>query len=155
MGSNSIKQISYNRQARHNYFVEETLEVGIALFGTEVKSMRAGGMNLKEAWCDFNNGELFVKQMHVSPYEQGNIFNRDPLRERKLLLHRREINRLYGLCKLQGVTLVPLQAYFKGSIVKLEIGVCKGKKLYDKRDDAAAKDAKRDIDRAMKDRRKE
>ena len=155
MGSNSIKQISYNRQARHNYFVEESLEAGIELFGTEVKSMRNGGLNLKDAWCDFSNGELYVKQMHISPYEQGNIFNKDPLRERKLLLHRSELSRLYGMVKLQGITLVPLQAYFKGSRVKIEVGICKGKKLYDKRDDAAAKDAKRDIDRAMKTRIKE
>lgn len=152
MGASSIKQISYNRQARHNYFVEESLEAGIELFGTEVKSMRNGGLNLKEAWCDFSNGELYVKQMHISPYEQGNIFNKDPLRERKLLLHRSELNRLYGLVKQQGITLVPLQAYFKGSRVKIEVGICKGKKLYDKRDDAAAKDAKRDIDRAIKER---
>lgn len=152
MGSSSIKQLSYNRQARHNYFVEESLEAGVELFGTEVKSLRQGGINLKEAWCDFQDGELFVKQLHISPYEQGNIFNRDPMRSRKLLLHRRELNRLYGLVKQQGVTLVPLQAYFKGSRVKLEIGVCRGKKLYDKRDDAARKDAQRDIARAMKDR---
>lgn len=150
MGAASIKQISYNRQARHNYFVEESMEVGIELFGTEVKSLRRGGLNLKEAWCAFENGELFVKQMHISPYEQGNIFNKDPMRERKLLLHRRELNRLYGLVKQQGVSIVPLQAYFKGSRVKLEIGVCKGKKLYDKRDDAAKRDAKRDIDRALR-----
>lgn len=150
MGSHSIKQISYNRQARHNYFVEESLEAGIELFGTEVKSLRNGGLNLKDAWCAFENGELYVKQMHISPYDKGNIFNKDPLRPRKLLLHRREINRLYGMVKRDGVTLVPLQAYFKGSLVKLEVGVCKGKKLYDKRDDAAQKDAKRDIDRAMK-----
>lgn len=150
MSGHSIKQISYNRQARHNYFVQESLEAGIELFGTEVKSLRGGGMNLKEAWCDFRDGELFVKQMHISPYEQGNIFNRDPLRERKLLLHRRELNRLFGMMKQEGITLVPLQAYFKGSRVKLEVGVCKGKKLYDKRDDAAKKDAKRDIDRALK-----
>ena len=152
MGSQSIKQISYNRAARHNYFVEESLEAGIELFGTEVKSLRCGGLNLKDAWCDFQDGELFVKQMHISPYEQGNIFNKDPLRPRKLLLHRRELNRLYGLVKQQGITLVPLQVYFKGSRVKVEVGLCRGKKLYDKRDDAAKKDAKRDIDRALKER---
>ena len=152
MGKDSIKQISYNRQARHNYFVEETLEAGIELFGTEVKSLRCGGLNLKDAWCDFENGELFVKQMHISPYEQGNIFNRDPMRPRKLLLHRRELNRLFGLVKQQGITLVPLQVYFKGPRVKVEVGLCKGKKLYDKRDDMAKRDAQRDIDRAMKDR---
>ncbi|WP_071429096.1 SsrA-binding protein SmpB [Angelakisella massiliensis] len=152
MGKDSIKQISYNRQARHNYFVEESLEAGIELFGTEVKSLRCGGLNLKDAWCDFENGELFVKQMHISPYEQGNIFNRDPMRPRKLLLHRRELNRLFGLVKQQGITLVPLQVYFKGPRVKVEVGLCKGKKLYDKRDDMAKRDAQRDIDRAMKDR---
>lgn len=152
MGRDSIKQLSYNRKARHDYFVDESLETGIELFGTEVKSLRCGGINLKDAWCDFTSGELFVKQMHISPYEQGNIFNRDPLRPRKLLLHRRELNRLFGLVKQQGVTLIPLQVYFKGSRVKLEVGVCRGKKLYDKRDDAAKKDAKRDIDRALRDR---
>lgn len=152
MGKDSIKQISYNRQARHNYFVEESLEAGIELFGTEVKSLRCGGLNLKDAWCDFENGELFVKQMHISPYEQGNIFNRDPMRPRKLLLHRRELNRLFGLVKQQGITLVPLQVYFKGPRVKVEVGLCRGKKLYDKRDDMAKRDAQRDIDRAMKDR---
>ncbi len=152
MGRESIKQISYNRQARHEYFVEESLEAGIELTGTEVKSLRQGGLNLKDAWCDFQDGELFVKQMHISPYEQGNIFNKDPLRPRKLLLHRRELNRLFGLTKQQGFTLVPLQAYFKGPRVKIEVGLCRGKKLYDKRDDAARKDAKRDIERAMKNR---
>ena len=152
MGKDSIKQISYNRQARHNYFVEESLEAGIELFGTEVKSLRCGGLNLKDAWCDFENGELFVKQMHISPYEKGNISNRDPMRPRKLLLHRRELNRLFGLVKQQGITLVPLQVYFKGPRVKVEVGLCKGKKLYDKRDDMAKRDAQRDIDRAMKDR---
>jgi len=152
MGKDSIKQISYNRKVRHDYFVDETLEVGIELFGTEVKSIRGGTLNLKDAWCDFQDGELFVKQMHISPYEQGNIFNRDPLRIRKLLLHRREINRLFGLVKQQGVTIVPIQVYFKGNKVKLEIGVCRGKKLYDKREDMASRDAKRDIDRALKQR---
>lgn len=149
-----IKQIAANRQARHEYFVEETLEAGIELFGTEVKSLRNGGLNLKDSWCSFEGGELFVRQMHISPYEKGNIFNRDPLRPKKLLLHRRELNRLYGLVKQQqGLTLVPLQAYFKGSRVKIELGVCRGKKLYDKREDAARRDARRDIDRAMKERR--
>lgn len=149
------KQIAYNRQARHEYFVIETLEAGIELFGTEVKSLRKGAVNLKDAWCEFKNGELFVQQMHISPYEQGNIFNRDPLRPKKLLLHRRELNRLFGLTKQQGLTLVPLQLYFKNSMVKAEVGLCKGKKLYDKRADMAARDAKRDIDRAIKSRRAE
>ena len=148
-----IKQIAVNRQARHEYFVEETLEAGIELFGTEVKSLRNGGLNLKDSWCSFEKGELFVRQMHISPYEKGNIFNRDPLRPKKLLLHRRELNRLYGLVKQQqGLTLIPLQAYFKGSRVKIELGVCRGKKLYDKRADAAKRDAKRDIERAMRGR---
>ena len=147
------KQIAVNRQARHEYFVEETLEAGIELFGTEVKSLRNGGINLKESWCSFEHGELFVRQMHISPYEKGNIFNRDPLRPKKLLLHRRELNRLYGLLKQQqGLTLIPLQAYFRGSRVKIELGVCRGKKLYDKRADAARRDAKRDIERAMRQR---
>ena len=148
-----IKQIAVNRQARHEYFVEETMEAGIELFGTEVKSLRNGGLNLKDSWCSFEKGELFVRQMHISPYEKGNIVNRDPLRPKKLLLHRRELNRLYGLVKQQqGLTLVPLQAYFKGSRVKIELGVCRGKKLYDKRADAAKRDAKRDIERAMRGR---
>ena len=148
-----IKQIAVNRQARHEYFVEETMEAGIELFGTEVKSLRNGGLNLKDSWCSFEKGELFVRQMHISPYEKGNIFNRDPLRPKKLLLHRRELNRLYGLVKQQqGLTLVPLQAYFKGSRVKIELGVCRGTKLYDKRADAAKRDAKRDIERAMRGR---
>ena len=148
-----IKQIAVNRQARHEYFVEETMEAGIELFGTEVKSLRNGGLNLKDSWCSFEKGELFVRQMHISPYEKGNIFNRDPLRPKKLLLHRRELNRLYGLVKQQqGLTLIPLQAYFKGSRVKIELGVCRGKKLYDKRADAAKRDAKTDIERAMRGR---
>lgn len=148
-----IKQIAVNRQARHEYFVEETMEAGIELFGTEVKSLRNGGLNLKDSWCSFEKGELFVRQMHISPYEKGNIFNRDPLRPKKLLLHRRELNRLYGLVKQQqGLTLIPLQVYFKGSRVKIELGVCRGKKLYDKRADAAKRDAKRDIERAMRGR---
>ena len=148
-----IKQIAVNRQARHEYFVEETMEAGIELFGTEVKSLRNCGLNLKDSWCSFEKWELFVRQMHISPYEKGNIFNRDPLRPKKLLLHRRELNRLYGLVKQQqGLTLIPLQAYFKGSRVKIELGVCRGKKLYDKRADAAKRDAKRDIERAMRGR---
>ena len=146
-----IKQIAANRQARHEYFVEESMEAGIELFGTEVKSLRNGGLNLKDSWGSFEKGELFVRQMHISPYEKGNIFNRDPLRPKKLLLHRKELNRLYGLVKQQqGLTLIPLQAYFKGSRVKIELGVCRGKKLYDKRADAAQRDAKRSIDRAVK-----
>ena len=148
-----IKQIAANRQARHEYFVEESMEAGIELFGTEVKSLRNGGLNLKDSWCSFEKGELFVRQMHISPYEKGNIFNRDPLRPKKLLLHRKELNRLYGLVKQQqGLTLIPLQASFKGSRGQIELGVCRGKKLYDKRADAAKRDAQRDIERAMRGR---
>ncbi len=150
MGSDSIKQISYNRQARHEYFIDEVLEVGIALLGTEVKSIRKGQTHLKEAWCDFVDGELYVKQMHISPYDFGNRFNADPTRTRKLLLHRSELSKLYGKVKQKGVTIIPLKIYLKGSLVKLEIGVCRGKKLYDKRADAAKKSAMRDIDRALK-----
>ena len=153
MEKENIKVMARNREAYHEYFVEETLEAGIELFGTEVKSLRNGGMNLKDSWCSFEHGELFARQMHISPYEKGNIFNRDPLRPKKLLLHRRELNRLYGLIKQQqGLTLIPLQAYFRGSRVKIELGVCRGKKLYDKRADAARRDAKRDIERAMRQR---
>lgn len=153
MGKESTKTIAVNRRARHEYFVEEAFEAGIELFGTEVKSLRKGSVNLRDGWCDVSSGELVLKQVHIGPYEQGNIFNRDPMRERKLLVHRKEINRLYGLVKQQqGLTLIPLSLYFKGSLVKVQVGVCKGKKLYDKREDAAKRDAKRDIDRAMKER---
>lgn len=144
------KTIAVNRQARHEYFVIEAMETGIALVGTEVKSLRAGTVNLKDAWVEAANGELVVQGMHISPYEKGNIFNRDPLRPRKLLAHKNEIRRLAQQIKLQGYTLVPLSLYFKHGRVKLELGVCKGKKLYDKRASAAARDAKRDIDRALK-----
>ena len=148
------KTIATNRQARHEYFVDESFETGIALSGTEVKSLRAGTVNLKESWVDIGTGELIVKQMHISPYEKGNIFNKDPMRARKLLMHRREINRLYGMVRQQGYTLIPLSLYFKGSLVKLHLGLCRGKKLYDKREDMAKRDAKRDIDRAMKERQR-
>ena len=144
------KIITLNRQARHEHFVIETLETGIELVGTEVKSLRAGTVNLKDAWVDVEDGELWVKGMHISPYDKGNIFNRDPLRERRLLAHKNEIRRLYQQVKLQGYTLVPLSLYFKRGRVKLELGLCKGKKLYDKRATAAARDAKRTIDRALK-----
>lgn len=144
--------IALNRQAFHEYFVIETYEAGIELCGTEVKSIRAGNLNLKDSWCDINRGEIFIKQMHISPYEQGNIFNKDPLRERKLLLHKREIMKLQGQIKQQGLTLVPLSLYWKGSHVKVSLGLCKGKKIYDKRQDMAKRDAKRDIDRSMKER---
>ena len=147
-----IKQIAANRQARHEYFVEESMEAGIELFGTEVKSLRNGGLNLKDSWCSFEKGELFVRQMHISPYEKGNIFNRDPLRPKKLLLHKKEILRLFGLVKQQGLTLIPLSIYLKGSRVKVQLGLCKGKKNYDKREDLAARSAQREMDRAMKER---
>lgn len=146
------KVISVNRAARHDYFVIEAMEAGIELTGTEVKSIRNGAVNLKESWADIKGGEAFVNGMHISPYEKGNIFNRDPFRVRKLLLHKREINRLIGQMKQQGLTLIPLSLYFKGPHVKVELGLCKGKKLYDKRADLAKKDAQRDIDRALKER---
>lgn len=147
---NSTKSIAVNRQARHEYFVVESLETGIELVGTEVKSLRAGHVNLKDAWVDIEDMELIVKGMHISPYEQGNIFNKDPMRERKLLAHKQEIRRLFQQIKLQGYTLIPLSLYFKKGKVKMELGLCKGKKLYDKRATEAARSAKRDIDRAMK-----
>ncbi|MEG0878974.1 MAG: SsrA-binding protein SmpB [Oscillospiraceae bacterium] len=146
------KTIAVNRKARHDYFVLEGIETGIELVGTEVKSIRAGGVNLKDAWVEIQNGELYVMGMHISPYEKGNIFNRDPIRVRRLLVHKREIRHLNEERKLKGLTLIPLEMYFKGSHVKLHVGLCKGKKLYDKREDMAARDAKRDIDRAMKER---
>lgn len=149
---NNIKNIAENRQARHEYFILESIEAGIELFGTEVKSIRQGGVSLKEAWISIENGEAWVKQMHIAPYEKGNIFNRDPLRERKLLMHKKEILRLYGRVKQDGLTLIPVSMYFKGSNVKVQVGLCKGKKLYDKREDAAKKDAKRLIQRTIKER---
>lgn len=147
-----IKEIASNRKAFHDYFVLERFEAGIELFGTEVKSIRAGQVNLKDSYCTIREGELFVRGMHVSPYEKGNIFNRDPLRFRKLLMHKREISRLYGTVKQDGLSLIPLAIYFKDSKVKVKIGLCKGKKLYDKRADAAKRDAKREIDRGIKSR---
>lgn len=148
----NTKTITVNKKARHDYFVVESFETGIELVGTEVKSIRQGGVNLKDSWCSIENGEIYVKQMHISPYEQGNIFNKDPLRERKLLMHKAEINRLYGLMKQQGYTLIPLSMYFKNSKVKVQLGLCKGKQLHDKRADMAKRDASREIDRAMKER---
>lgn len=146
----SIKIVAQNKKAYHDYFVEEKYEAGIELFGTEVKSIRKGALNLKDSWCSIVNGEIFVNGMHVSPYEQGNIYNKDPLRVRKLLMHKREIEKLFSLIKQQSYTLIPLSVYFAGSKVKVEVGLCKGKKLYDKREDAAKRSAKRDIERAMK-----
>lgn len=153
MEKEKIKQITVNRKARHDYFVEETYECGIALAGTEVKSLRAGAVNLKDSYCSVDGGELFVNGMHISPYEQGNIFNRDPMRKRKLLMHRREILKLFGYVKRDGYSLIPLSLYFKGSRVKLELGLCRGKKLHDKRDDLARRDASREMEQAMKERR--
>ena len=149
------RSIAQNRKAFHDYFIDESYEAGIELFGTEVKSLRAGGVNLKDSYCEIDNGELFVHGMHISPYEKGNIFNRDPLRPKKLLMHKREINRLFGLVKREGFTLIPLSLYFKGSRVKMSLGLCRGKKLYDKRDDAAKRDAKREIERNLKSRQRD
>ncbi|HIW73785.1 MAG TPA: SsrA-binding protein SmpB [Firmicutes bacterium] len=148
----NTKTIASNRKAFHDYFVEDSMEAGIELAGTEVKSLRLGGVNLKDAWCQIENGEVYVHGMHISPYEKGNIFNRAPMRERRLLLHKKEILRLFGLVKQQGLTLIPLSLYFKGSLVKVQLGLCRGKKLYDKREDAARRDMKRDADRALKER---
>ena len=147
-----VKIMAKNQKAFHEYFVEERFEAGIALSGTEVKSIRLGTLNLKDAWCQVKDGELWIRQLHISPYEQGNIFNKDPVRPRRLLMHKREIMRLFGKVRQDGYALVPLSVYFRGSLVKVEIALAKGKKLYDKRDDAAKKDAKRQIDRAMKGR---
>ncbi len=153
-GQEPIKPVAVNRKARHDYFVMEALETGIELVGTEVKSVRTGEVNLKDAWVEIEDGELFVLGMYISPYEKGNIFNRDPVRRRRLLAHKREIRHLAQEKKLKGYTLIPLQLYLKQGRVKLELGLCKGKKLYDKRADMAARDAKRDIDRALKDQRR-
>ena len=146
------KQIAANRKAFHDYFVEEKFEAGLVLHGTEVKSLRQGTVNLKDSYCHIKDGELFAQGMHISPYEKGNIFNRDPLRPKKLLMHRREIARLYGKVKKEGYAIVPLRLYFRGSFVKVEIGLCKGKKLHDKRAAESVNDARREIDRTMKER---
>ena len=145
-----MKIIATNKSASFEYFIEEKYEAGVELFGTEVKSIRAGKVNVKESYCDIKDGEVFVLGMHISPYEQGNVFNKDPLRPKKVLLHKREILKLFGLVAQKGYTLVPLQVYLKNSRVKIEIGLCRGKKLYDKRDDMARNDAKRDMERAFK-----
>ena len=145
-----VKQVASNRKAFHDYFVLERCEAGIELFGTEVKSVRAGTLNLKDSYCTIKNGEIFVRGMHIGPYEKGNIFNRDPDRVRRLLMHRREILKLQQRVMLEGVALVPLSVYFKDSRVKVEVGLCKGKKLYDKREADARADAKRDIERNLK-----
>lgn len=144
------KIIAQNKKAYHDYFVDEKYEAGISLFGTEVKSVRAGTVNLKDSYCEIKNGEIFAVGVHISPYEKGNIFNREPLRDKKLLMHKKEILKLHGLVSQKGFTLVPLSLYFSGSRVKVEIGLCRGKKLYDKRDDIARHDANRAIERTMK-----
>ena len=146
----NIKTLAQNKKARHDYFVTDTIECGIELFGTEVKSVRLGKVNIADAYASVDNGEVFVKSMNISPYEQGNIFNRDPLRCKKLLLHKSEIRRLMGEVKQAGYSLIPLSVYLKGSRVKVALGVCKGKKLYDKRADLQTRDAKRNMDRAFK-----
>lgn len=147
-----VKEITANRKAFHEYFVLERFEAGIELAGTEVKSIRAGEVNLKDSFCTVKNGELFVRGMHVSPYEHGNIFNKDPVRPRRLLMHKREIMKLNSRVMQDGVALIPLSLYFKDSRVKVELGLCKGKKLHDKRDSEADRQSKRDIDRIMKER---
>ena len=153
MENKGTKQISYNRKVRHDYFIMDTYEAGISLSGTEVKSVRQGMLNLKDSYATFSKGnEVFVKGMHISPYEKGNIFNTDPLRDRKLLLHKSEIRKLIAVTSQQGFSVVPLSVYLKNSLVKIELAVVKGKKQYDKRDDAADRDAKRNIDRVMKER---
>ena len=149
MNENS-RTVAQNKKAYHDYFVLEEYEAGIELFGTEVKSIRQGRVNLKDAWCSIDNGEIFVNGMHISPYEQGNIFNRDPLRKKKLLMHKKEIHKLYGTIKQQGLTLIPLSVYFNKGKAKIKVGLCKGKKIYDKRDVAAIKEANRSIDREIK-----
>ena len=146
----NTKTIATNKKAYHEYFVIESFEAGISLSGTEVKSIRAGGVNLKDAWCSVDGGEMIIKQMHISPYDHGNIFNKQTDRNRKLLLHKREIMRLFGAVKQEGLALIPLSLYFKGSLVKVQLGLCKGKKLHDKREVAAKRDANRQIDRALK-----
>ncbi len=148
----NIKVLVQNRKAKHEYFILETFECGIELFGTEVKSLRNGKANLADSYASIDNGEVFIKGMNISPFEQGNIFNRDPLRHRKLLMHKHEIRKLIGQIQQQGLTLVPLSVYLKGSLVKVSLGLCKGKKLYDKREDIAKRDAKRDAERAIKNR---
>ena len=150
MGKESIKLIANNKKAYHDYFIEDTYEAGISLAGTEVKSMRMGKCSLKESFIKDEKGELFIYGMHISPYEKGNIFNKDPLRVRKLLMHRYEINKIMGKVTIKGYTLVPLKVYFKGSLVKVEIGLARGKKLYDKREDMAKKDLRRETEREVK-----
>lgn len=150
MGKESVKLVSNNKKAYHDYFIDDRFEAGIELYGTEVKSIRMGKCSIKEAFIKIENDQVYVYGMHISPYEKGNIFNKDPLRVKKLLLHKAEIRRLLSRIREKGFTLVPLQVYFKGSLVKVEIGLARGKKLYDKRDDIAKKDAKREMEREFK-----
>lgn len=152
MEKKSVRVAAQNKKAYHDYFIEEKIEAGVELFGTEVKSIRAGAVNLKDSYCTFKNGEIFALGVHISPYEKGNIFNRDPLRPKRLLLHKREILRLSGKVAEKGLTLVPLSMYFSGSRVKVELGLCRGKKLYDKRQSDADRVAERTIERHLKDR---
>lgn len=155
METRAKKIINNNKKAYHDYFIDEKFEAGIELFGTEVKSIRAGQVNLKDSYVSVKTGEAIILGMHISPYEKGNIFNREPTRVRKLLLHKKDINRLFGVIKQTGLTLIPLSLYFKGSLVKVQLGVCRGKKLYDKRADMAKKSAERTIEREMKERNRE
>ena len=150
MAENDSRSVAQNKKAYHDYFVIESYEAGIELFGTEVKSVRQGKLNLKDSWCSIDGGEIFANGMHISPYEHGNIFNRDPMRPKKLLMHKKEINKLYGLTKQQGYAIIPLSVYFKKGKAKVQLGLCKGKKLYDKREDAAKKSAARSIERAVR-----
>lgn len=150
MAKEDVKIVAQNKKARHDYFIEQAIEAGIVLSGTEVKSIRQGKVNLKDSYAMITGSEVMLNGMHISPYEQGNIFNKDPMRDRKLLLHKAEINRLIGYTQQKGMSLVPLQLYFKRGKVKLELGIARGKKLYDKREDIAERDAKREIDRRLK-----
>lgn len=154
LSEKSFKEVAKNKKAYHDYFVIEKMEAGIELFGTEVKSIRQSGVNLKEAWCSIVDGEIFINGMHIAPYREGNIFNKDPLRVRKLLMHKKEIAKLFGQVKQQGYSLIPLSVYFKNSNLKVLVGLCKGKKLYDKREDMAKKSAERNIQRALKETNK-
>ncbi len=147
---NERRVVAQNRKARHDYFVEDTYEAGVSLFGTEIKSIRAGNVNLKDSYCRIYNGEIYALGVHVSPYEKGNVFNRDPMREKKLLMHKKEILKLFNLVSRDSYTLVPLSLYFSGSRLKMEVGLCRGKKLYDKRDTDAKNQAKREIERESK-----
>jgi len=150
MEKDTVKTVAQNKKAYHDYFVLEEYEAGIELFGTEIKSIRQSKVNLKDAWCNIVDGEIFVNGMHISPYDHGNIFNRDPMRVRRLLMHKKEINRLFGTVKQEGLALIPLSVYFVKGRAKIKVGLCKGKKIYDKREVAAKKDAQRNIERAMK-----